>query len=65
LKKEDSSAAGRSRPRKRIHQLPTKLKKEGQLQGEVNERKRFIGSKEEEDSSTVEERRGFIDYRRS
>jgi hypothetical protein len=31
------------------------LKKEDQLQGEVNERKRFIGSKEEEDSSATDE----------
>jgi hypothetical protein len=31
------------------------LKKEDQLQGEVNERKRFIGSKEEDDSSATDE----------
>jgi hypothetical protein len=56
LKKEDSSIAGRSRRKKRIHRLQMELKKEDSSAAGKSRRKKTI--------YCFQGRRGFIDRRR-
>jgi hypothetical protein len=52
--KKKSSVPGDAEERRLIGSGRSRKKKNPRLRGEVDERKRFIGSNEEEDSSTAE-----------